>query len=48
MLPEISSGMTKYKQVRFGDKSGQKHMSINIEDEDKEKKIYIHEEHYDA
>ena len=50
MLPEIASaGIGKYKSVRFGEKSNQ-NISINVDDIDEEndKKIYIHEEQYDA
>lgn len=49
MLPEICSATNKFKSVQFCKKS-QKEMTINIDDmgDEKDKKIYIHEEVYDA
>ena len=49
MLPEIGSGTSKFKSVRFGvGQRSHKDISIDIDEDEKDKKIYIHEEVYDA
>ena len=48
MLPEIGSSVPQFKNFGFGCNQSTKNFAINEDDEEKEKKIYIHEETFDA